>query len=113
MQKMTANQAKQNFGELLDKAQRENITIVKHGRPVAVMISAHKYEQELRHKQYELAERNDSFDGFPDDPVQAEIIAEKIKISREQFARGEGIPAEEVYASLRKKMKTWAAEAKK
>ncbi len=57
MQTVNASTAKQNFGELLDKAQRENIVISKHGRPVAVMISAHDYEQEQEQKRFFLEQR--------------------------------------------------------
>ena len=39
MTSMTANAAKTRFGELLDTAQREPVTIEKHGRPVAVVMS--------------------------------------------------------------------------
>ncbi len=41
---MTAQVAKTQFGELLMKAQREPVMISKHGKPVAVMISAEDFE---------------------------------------------------------------------
>lgn len=44
MRTMAALEAKNRFGELLDAAQREPVTIEKHGRPVAVMLSAQDYE---------------------------------------------------------------------
>ena len=44
MQNIAAREAKIHFGELLDNAQREPITIEKHGRPVAVILSAHEYK---------------------------------------------------------------------
>ncbi len=44
MRTMAALDAKNRFGELLDAAQREPVTIEKHGRPVAVMLSAQDYE---------------------------------------------------------------------
>ena len=43
MRSMAALEAKNRFGELLDAAQREPVTIEKHGRPVAVMVSAEEY----------------------------------------------------------------------
>ena len=43
MQRMAAREAKVHFGALLDAAQREPVTIEKHGRPVAVMLSAEDY----------------------------------------------------------------------
>lgn len=45
MMKMSANSAKARFGELLDKARREPVTIEKHGRAVAVMLSTEDYEE--------------------------------------------------------------------
>ena len=41
---MAALEAKNRFGELLDAAQREPVTIEKHGRRVAVMVSAQDYQ---------------------------------------------------------------------
>lgn len=45
MTKMSANTAKAKFGELLDMARREPVTIEKHGRPVAVVLSTEDYEE--------------------------------------------------------------------
>ena len=45
MTKMSANSAKARFGELLDKARREPVTIEKHGRAVAVVLSTEDYEE--------------------------------------------------------------------
>jgi len=45
MTKMSANRAKARFGELLDTARREPVTIEKHGRPVAVVLSTEEYEE--------------------------------------------------------------------
>jgi prevent-host-death family protein len=42
---MAALEAKNRFGELLDTAQREPVTIEKHGRAVAVMLSAEEYKE--------------------------------------------------------------------
>ena len=43
MTKISAHRAKARFGELLDTAQREPVTIEKHGRPVAVVLSTEDY----------------------------------------------------------------------
>jgi antitoxin Phd len=43
MKTMTARDAKNRFGELLDVAQREAVTIQKRGRPVAVLLSQEQY----------------------------------------------------------------------
>ena len=39
-----AASAKNRFGEMLDAAQRTPVVIQKHGRTVAVLLSAHEYE---------------------------------------------------------------------
>ena len=39
MQSFSAHDAKAHFGKLLDTARREPVTIEKHGRAVAVVIS--------------------------------------------------------------------------
>lgn len=44
MRTMSANDAKKNFGQLLDTARREPVTVQKHGRPVTVMLSVEDYE---------------------------------------------------------------------
>ncbi len=45
MKTFSAKEAKQHFGELMDTVQREPVSIEKHGRPVAVMISEVEYEE--------------------------------------------------------------------
>ncbi len=45
MKTFSAKDAKQHFGELMDTVQREPVSIEKHGRPVAVMISEVEYEE--------------------------------------------------------------------
>ncbi len=48
MRSIAAKEAKTHFGELLDTAQREPITIEKHGRPVAVVLSTQEYNEMKR-----------------------------------------------------------------
>lgn len=45
MKKIASTKAKSNFGELLDTAQREPVTIEKQGRPVAVVVSIEDFKQ--------------------------------------------------------------------
>ena len=45
MRNVAAREAKTRFGELLDRAQREPVAIEKHGRRVAVVVSAEAYEE--------------------------------------------------------------------
>lgn len=41
---MSAHEAKARFGQLLDAARVDPVTIEKHGRPVAVLVSIEEYE---------------------------------------------------------------------
>lgn len=45
MVRMSANIAKSRFGQLLDTTQREPVTIEKHGRPVAVVLSKAVFDE--------------------------------------------------------------------
>jgi prevent-host-death family protein len=42
---MTAKEAKNNFGKLVEDSQREPVVIKKHGRPARVLMSAEEYRQ--------------------------------------------------------------------
>lgn len=50
MDTIAAADAKTNFGALLDKAQREPVTISKNGRAVAVVMSADAFAEQQRLK---------------------------------------------------------------
>jgi len=70
MKAVTAKDAKNRFGELMDTVQREPVSIEKHGRPVAVVLSEVAYEKmKLEHLQAMLAvgeaqlDRGDGIDG--------------------------------------------------
>lgn len=45
MTTFAAREAKRQFGRLIDTSQREPVTIEKHGRPVAVLLSKHAYDK--------------------------------------------------------------------
>ena len=49
---MTSADTQNRFGQLLDTVQREPVTITRHGRPAAFMVSAQDMQelQELRRK---------------------------------------------------------------
>ena len=47
MKSMSAKEAKNGFGLLLDTAPGEPVTIEKHGRPVVVVLSTDEYERLL------------------------------------------------------------------
>ncbi|MEY4463773.1 MAG: hypothetical protein RLZZ81_744 [Pseudomonadota bacterium] len=45
MEQLNATEAKREFGELLIKAQAEPISIIKNGKPVAVIISNKEFQE--------------------------------------------------------------------
>lgn len=45
MQIVSANEAKQSLGRILDSAQREPVIIQRHNRDVAVVISPQEYDR--------------------------------------------------------------------
>lgn len=49
-----ASEAKTNFGALLEKVQREPLTISKNGRPVAVLMSMDEFDAHQRRKLEQL-----------------------------------------------------------
>ena len=49
-----ASEAKTNFGALLEKVQREPLTISKNGRPVAVLMSMGEFDAHQRRKLEQL-----------------------------------------------------------
>jgi prevent-host-death family protein len=50
MKRVSANAAKQNFGELLDNAQRQPVIVERHGRPKAVVMSYEEFTENERQK---------------------------------------------------------------
>ncbi len=49
MKTLTAREAKNSFGELLDMAQREPVIVTKRGRPVSVMLSIEEMQALTSH----------------------------------------------------------------
>ena len=45
MQTLTAKDAIQGFGRLIDLARAEPVTVAKHGRPVVVVIAVEEFER--------------------------------------------------------------------
>ena len=43
MQTLTAKEAKNGFGRLIDLARAEPVTVAKHGRPVVVVMAAEEF----------------------------------------------------------------------
>lgn len=69
--------AKNKFGEMLDTVQREPLTIEKHGRAVAVIMSAQEYQQ-----------------------MKLERLRAKLAIGEKQLDKGEGVEGEAFFAEL-------------
>lgn len=90
MQTMTAAEAKQKFGQLMDKAQRGPVAITKHGRRVGVF----------------MADDCDVFNSF--EPEKS--LEERLAQSEKDLVEGNFYPAEEVFAELRGNIKKWAKD---
>jgi len=58
MQSISSHEAKARFGKLLDTARREAVTIEKHGRAVAVVMSKEEFDDleamRLEHLRFEV-----------------------------------------------------------
>lgn len=80
MDTMTAAEAKQKFGKLLDKAQQSPVGITKHGREVGVFMSSEAYAMEERQRE--------------------RWVSDRIRMSKEQIEAGHGIAADKVYAEM-------------
>lgn len=50
MQRMSAREAKNGFGRLIDIARAEPVAIEKHGRPVVVVVALEEYERLIANK---------------------------------------------------------------
>lgn len=67
MIKVTAAEAQKQFGLYTEKAQREPVTVTKHGRDSVVLISSAAYE---RLKSFDTREAYSVYD-LPDDIAEA------------------------------------------
>ena len=90
MQTMTAAEAKQKFGQLMDKAQRGPVAITKHGRRVGVF----------------MADDCDIFKNF--EPEHS--LEESLRRASEDINSGRVYPAEDVYARLKANISKWSSE---
>lgn len=80
MDTIPAADAKTNFGALLDKAQREPVTISKNGRPVAVVMSADAFEEQQR--------------------IKLEFLRREIGKGLDDVKRGKVVSAEDAFAAV-------------
>ncbi len=92
MKTFTANETKQNFGQVLDSARTAPVTITKHGRPEFVLTSKDDYSSMVELKKEnlkrEIQKGINAFDrGEVSTKTVAEIAADAIRIHREKQAR--------------------------
>jgi prevent-host-death family protein len=86
MTTVAAREAKTRFGELLDNAQRGPVAIEKHGRRVAVMLSAAEYDELMTIKRRQLLaelqvglDQLDRGEGTVYDETRLDRLAERVK----------------------------------
>jgi prevent-host-death family protein len=84
MDTIPAADAKTNFGALLDKAQREPVTISKNGRAVAVVMSATAFEEHQR--------------------LKLELLRQEVRKGLDEVERGNVLSAEQAVAELDKEL---------
>lgn len=84
MDTIPAADAKTNFGALLDKAQREPVTISKNGRAVAVLMSATAFEDHQR--------------------LKLELLRQEVRKGLDEVERGHVLSAEQAFAELDKEL---------
>jgi antitoxin Phd len=77
MRTMTSVEAQNRFGELLDAAQREPVTITRRGRPVAFMVSSLDMEElmEIRKQRSKAVAAFESFFAETDKKLTPEADA--------------------------------------
>lgn len=80
MDTIPAADAKTNFGALLDKAQREPVTISKNGRPVAVVMSADAFEEQQK--------------------IKLEFLRREIGKGLDDVKRGKVVSAEDAFSAI-------------
>lgn len=80
MDTIPAAEAKTNFGALLDKAQREPVTISKNGRAVAVVMSATAFAEHQR--------------------LKLELLQQEVRRGLEEAERGDILSGEQAFAEL-------------
>ena len=84
MDTIPAADAKTNFGALLDKAQREPVTISKNGRAVAVVMSATAFEEHQR--------------------LKLELLRQEVRKGLDEAERGNVLSVEQAFAELDKEL---------
>lgn len=80
MNVITANEAKTKFGEILLMSQREPVQISKHGKPVAVLVSAEDF--------------------VSTDELKLQLLQLRAERAREQIATGDTMDGGEFFDQL-------------
>ena len=77
MKTFTANETKQNFGQVMDSARTAPVTITKHGRPEFILTSREDYDNLTRSK-FDLlrSEVRKGFDAFDRGDISSQSVAE-------------------------------------
>jgi prevent-host-death family protein len=82
MNTVTANDAKQNFGKVIDQALQGPVSVTKHGRPSVVITSNAEYQELIALKRElltgEVRKGFESLDRGERSPRSAEQIAEDV-----------------------------------
>ena len=84
MDTIPAADAKTNFGALLDKAQREPVTISRNGRAVAVVMSAEAFEEHQR--------------------LKLDLLRQEVRKGLDDLKRGKLVSADKAFAKLDKEL---------
>lgn len=84
MDTIPAADAKTNFGALLDKAQREPVTISKNGRAVAVVMSAAAYEEHQK--------------------MKLQFLRQEVRKGLDDLKQGRTVSADKAFAALDKEL---------
>jgi len=86
MKNIAAREAKVHFGKLLDSAQREPVTIEKHGRAVAVIMSTVEYQElerlrfaRLKEEVQQGLDELDSGKGINVDEAELTTLVDEVK----------------------------------
>jgi prevent-host-death family protein len=98
---MTSLAAQSQFGTLIDASQRQPVTVTRHGRPVAVVLSYEDYVQRTQSIPFEVAKLIS--EGAPLRGQEAGEALRKHFSSANNRAAEEGLTDEDVVRMLNEK----------
>jgi len=105
---ISAKDAKQEFGGVLDKARHEPVCITKHGRPVAMVISVESYA--LMEAAYREAETERLIEEICADPKKLARLKVRLAQGVKDADAGRSAPADDVLDRLEAKYRSLADE---